>query len=280
MDKYWSEEEVFLAGRRSLGRKVPSKKLLAYLEKFQNDELTTGTVDRPARFVVQRERLVAAMRKKRPEYGLRQIVRGSKMDVDVQNFWELVFAMHFITREIEIIANIGFDKLQIAAGLSTTRKIPHAEFKIVGEQLQQEVERPASLGVDDTNQKVSIVTGDKGDVYARLADGTKYWISTLRVDNDPYHFLDYLLKHPDTSLTGTIIRTEIKIDAKYGMTELVRQCGFTKELLPLKPIYFPETTKTKVRFRQSAELTSSQIALLAGRDASRTKPQRAVKATL
>jgi len=278
MDKYWPEQEVFLAGQRSLGRKVPSKKLLAYLEKFQRDELTTGTVDRPASFTVQREKLVDAMRKKFPEHGYRQIIRGNKMDVDVQNFWELVFAMHYVTRDIEIINNIGFDKLEFAPGISTTRKIPHAELKVVDTLLRQAI-APATKAVE-TKQRVSIIAGDKGEVYARLADGTKYWVSTLRADNDPYRFLDYLLKHPDTLLTGSVIRAETKVDAKYGMTELVRQCGFTKELLPLKPIFFPETTKTKIHFRQTAELNSEEIVLLARRDARRTKPQLAENAAL
>jgi len=278
MDMYWPEEEMFLAGQRSLSRKVPSKKLLAYLEKFQMDELSTGTVDRPASFAVQREKLVEAMRKKFPEHSFRQVIRGSKMDVDVQNFWELVFAMHYITREIEITDNVGFDKLQIVAGLSTARKIPHAEFRIVAQALRQAIEKPAGAG--EQNQRVSIINGDKGEVYARLADGTKYWVSTLRLDNAPYQFLQYLTSHPDTLLTSTIIRTATKIDAKYGMTELARQCGFTNDLLPLKPIFFPDTTKTKVRFRQTAELNLSQVALLVGRNSNRTKPQLAEKATL
>lgn len=284
MDKYWDEQDVLLAGQLALDQKkpdgqAPSKdELIAYLTKYQRDELSTGTMDRPENFAVQRDKLILAMRKKFPEHGYNQII--SRIDADAPKFWELMLSLHFVSHDIELTNNIGYDDREIAPGIRRAWKLPYAEFTIVSESLKEAVAAQASTGVDEPTQKVSIVPGDKGAVYARLADGTNYWISSLRVDNAPYHFLHYLLKHPDTLLTSTIIRTDTKIDAKYGMTELVRQCGFTKELLPLKPIFFPETTKTKVRFRQTVKLNATQIALLASRNANRTKPQLIGKPTL
>lgn len=272
MDKYWSEEEVFATVPQEADRKSPSKRLLNYLKKFRQDELTTGTNDRPANFDAQRNELVNVMREKFPAQGLRQLIRGSGMDVDVPNFWELVFTMHYLTHEIEVTDNIGFSKHQIAPGLSTSRKIPHAEFKIIGEKLGRLVETrstPASF-IDTANQsahKVVLAMSKNGSIYAELADGEKRLIKVVRTDSATYNFMNYMLGHQNSDIGRGDISAKVDgCKTKQDMTELVRACGFTNELQPLKAAFFGGTTKGKAYFKASADLEPSQVLLLLKRE--------------
>lgn len=280
MDKYWLEREVYDAGRRALAKKQsPSNKFITYLTKFQHDQLTTGTITRLPSFASQHDKLVEIMRKKFPDQGFRQIISG--FDTALPRFWELFLAMHYVTREIEITNNVGFDRVELAAGISTAREVPHVEFTIVGSQLRQAVSfnatppepakpRKSTIQAPVLPRTVSIVM--KGfTICAEADDGKLYMIKTLRADSTPYRFIDYVLSHRDEKITGTVIRTAIKADGVHNMSELVRQCGFTKNLLPLKPVFFPGTSKTAVRFRRTAELDSEQMDILTELDQYRKK---------
>lgn len=110
--EYWLEQDVYEAGRRSLSAKkhTPSKKLLKYLTDFQQDELSTGTPESFESFAVQREKLVDVMRKNFPAHQYRQTIGGRVIEVHFPKFWELMFTLYYITHEIEITNNIGFEK--------------------------------------------------------------------------------------------------------------------------------------------------------------------------
>jgi hypothetical protein len=227
MDKFWPEQEVFEAVQRALSAKkrAPSKKLLSYLTKFQHDELTTGTTDMPISYAVQHEKLIEAMRKKFPVHGYRQLIKGSGMDVDIPKFWELMFAMHYVTHEIEIVNNIGFDSLEIATGISTFRKIPHAEFKIVGKELRRDIAKPtpaattselavhkATLTLTDLNLKIRV----DGRYYLvkRYQNKTK---NSYRAINKLYTYAGQPLKKEELNLS---------LDAKTALKDIPKSMGF------------------------------------------------------
>ena len=85
----------------------------------------------------------------------------------------------------------------------------------------------------------------------------------FRTDSAPYNFINYTLAHPDTDINRAVIQTEVEGCAqKQDMTELVRHCGFTAELLALKEVFFAGTTEKKVHFMSRALLSTEQVALV------------------
>jgi hypothetical protein len=94
------------------------------------------------------------------------------------------------------------------------------------------------------------------DIYLRFSDGTKALVKRLRTDQAPAYFMRYMLVHPNTVIKKAVIQTDVEMCAqKNDMTELVRQCGFDKNL---KPYFFSGTTKDKVHFTPDSEI-SGQI---------------------
>lgn len=94
------------------------------------------------------------------------------------------------------------------------------------------------------------------DVYLQFSDNTKALVKRLRTDQAPANFMRYIMLHPNTLINKAIIQTEVEMcSQKDDMTELVRQCGFGKDL---KPYFFSGTTKEKVYFKPESEV-SEQI---------------------
>jgi hypothetical protein len=95
------------------------------------------------------------------------------------------------------------------------------------------------------------------DVVMEFTGNEYTIIKTLRTDQAPFYFLKYLMLHPDQVIPRGVIQSEVEqCKTKNDMTELVRQCGFGKEL---KNYFFKGTTKDKVRFTPHAN-TSFQTA--------------------
>lgn len=94
------------------------------------------------------------------------------------------------------------------------------------------------------------------EIILTLEDGRKSVIKKLRTDQAPLFFIRYLLLNPNQFINKTVIQTSVEMCAqKDDMTELVRQCGFDKNL---KPCFFSGTTKHKVYFTPESDL-SEQI---------------------
>lgn len=94
------------------------------------------------------------------------------------------------------------------------------------------------------------------DIYLQFSDGTKAHVKHLRTDQAPAYFMRYMLVHPNTVIIKAVIQTDVEMcSQKQDMTELVRQCGFDKNL---KPFFFSGTTKDKVYFTPDSEV-SDQI---------------------
>jgi len=286
MEPYWPNKDVFAAGRHALPERKPSKELLGYLEKYQQDLLTTGTPEGLPNFAVQRNKLVDVMRQKYTAgQGYHQTISG--LIVDVPKFWELVLSMDFVSHEIELVNNIGYDDREIAAGIRSTIEAPYAEFMIVGKDLKRAVAAqaepaapalpaptkivrvqqggaPAEQSVKPRNVTVSITV--EGAIYADFGN-EKRLIKRARRDSAAYNFMNYMLGHQKQDVPRRVIQTTVDgCTGKKDMTELAKQCGFSTDLHPLKAVYFGGTTKTNVRFTATANLTAQQVKLLMQRD--------------
>jgi len=61
---YRHEHDVYDSGLNALSNNKPSKDYINYLTLFTNDELTTGTVNKPASYAAQRAKLLKVMQHK------------------------------------------------------------------------------------------------------------------------------------------------------------------------------------------------------------------------
>lgn len=90
------------------------------------------------------------------------------------------------------------------------------------------------------------------DVVLEFNDGAYGILKTLRTDQAPFFFLKYMIMHADQIIPKTVIQTDVEMcGRKSDMTELVRQCGISKNL---KKHFFQGTTKDKVMFTPYAKL--------------------------
>lgn len=97
------------------------------------------------------------------------------------------------------------------------------------------------------------------DVVVKLK-GQSTVIKKLRNDHAPSNFMRYMLQNPDTFIDTAQIQDEVSMcSTKKDMTELVRQCGFSKDI---KRYFFNGTTKDKVRLVSTATLPSEIVARL------------------
>lgn len=261
-DIYWPESELYEAGLQALGKKKPNKRLLNYLTRFKQDELSTGKMKRPASYESQRARLLRVMRKKLPSQGFHQTI--SVLDDDLPNLWELVFTMHFITGELQLTNNIGYDKGEIAPGVYRALPIAYAEFRIVDKDLQRAISSNLQSSAAASPKQAQGILAEvrllKNAVVVQLENNERYLIKTLRNDGAPCAFMKYLLKNADNDIARAVIQTEVDgCVTKENMSELVKQCGFTGPLLPLKSLFFPGTTAKKVRLTDSVYLSPAAV---------------------
>lgn len=95
------------------------------------------------------------------------------------------------------------------------------------------------------------------DVVIEFNDGSYGVLKTLRTDQAPFFFLKYMIMHADQVIPKAVIQTEVEMcGRKSDMTELVRQCGITKNL---KKHFFLGTTKDKVMFTPFAKLPLENV---------------------
>ncbi len=249
MDRYWSEQEVYVAGR---SLKAPSDKFILYLKKFKDDELTTGTVERLQNYAQQREALTSVMRSLYLTESYRQIINNQHLMIS--NFWELFYILHYLTREIELTNNIGYHRTELAAGVYAITEWPYAEFTIIDTELREAVATSSSKKKDA--HEASIIIEDR-IIYVKLSDGKRYRISRkLRTNLAPHSFIEHVITHQRTRIS----RQDIKIVVgSSDITELVRSCGFNKSL---KAIFFPNTTEQEAYFLPQLKLTNEQIGVL------------------
>lgn len=255
MQQYWPDKDVLLAGQQALASKAPSDKLLAYLKEYQQDLLTTGTPQGLPNFATQRNILIALMRQKYVGgQGYHQTVGGRTMGLP--KFWELVLSMDFVSHEIELINNIGYDEGELFSGIRSTVPSPYAEFVIIGEELK------LAVSSEDDHRPFTTQEGRvfmQGRVVCITISGDKtYEIKELE-ENGPYHkFMNYLLapENTDIDLSLEDIRGIKGLKATRDLSDIARYCGFNKKL---KKAFIPVSKSDRLRFISRAQLDNEQV---------------------
>jgi hypothetical protein len=208
MTTYWSEHDVYEAARRSIleSNNTPTKELLAYLNSFKQDELSTGKPERLPNFDEQYEKLVEAMRRNFSKQGYRQVVSGNGVDVNIPNFWEVVLVMNFLTKEIEIMSNLGSSKRVIESGIYIPRETPYVEFKIIDERLKQVISAEAY----QQNKESIIPLSDNQEKYI-AKDKVKYQLT--------YNSTERILRLNNVQIAKTQYGSENDMFIKFFVTE-------------------------------------------------------------
>ncbi|USN96915.1 MAG: hypothetical protein H6797_01835 [Candidatus Nomurabacteria bacterium] len=139
MQTYRNIDDVFAATQRAIASKTTDKELAEYLNAFVQGRLTTGTPEAVPSYEVQRDRLVAVMKQLYADgFGYHQAVRG---EIDgVPKFFEVILSMALVEHAVELVS-VHYEKQEIAAGVSTVRKIPYAEFVATDEKLKEQLAR-------------------------------------------------------------------------------------------------------------------------------------------
>jgi len=272
MELYWPKKDVLKAGQDALAKQKPSKKLIGYLDKYQQDLLTTGTPEGLPSFTTQRDALLAIMREKYAGgQGYHQTISG--WSADLPKFWELMLSMDFVSHEIELTNNIDYDDREIAAGIRSTIKAPYAEFTIVGEDLKQRVAQTAEPATPNppadivtaqpvpAKQRAWLTMPDKF-VFAELSNGKPVKINEqeLRTDLAPYSLMKRLLEHPTVPVTLKFANEKLEgCEDVRNLGEVIRQCGFDEAK---KKMFFEISTAKKVKLKKDVYLTPDDVALL------------------
>lgn len=253
--------------------------LVDYLRKFCEDKLTIKSIPvKPESPEVLNGRLHAFMekaRRKRPKVTLYDIwPNENDRNVLLNPFWELIFSSELVFDDIKIL-DIGQSPLlanKLISGKSESLTYAEVESRKKSQTAMPEspnisanIVAPRAVS-DEVLQTVTVDMSTSGTIYAAIGN-EKRLIKKVRRDTAPYNFFEHMLGHQKKDITRTNIQTKVEGCArKKDMTMLALQCGFTKELLPLKSLYFEGTTEIIARFKASADLNNSQIELLRQRE--------------
>lgn len=254
--------------------------LVEYLQKFSEDKLTIKSLPvKPEAPEVLKRRLHAFIEKthrKRPKVTLYDIwPNEGDRNVLLNPFWELILSSELIFHEIKIYDIGEFPVLDKKVG-SGSESLPYTEVENRKKAPPSKPEPPntsanivASRAVSDEElQTVTVGMSTSGTIYAELPNGVKRQIKTVRRDSSHYNFMNYMLGHQKQDISRGDINTNVDgCEAKKNMTDLAMHCGFTKDLLALKPLYFGGTTETNARFKATTGLNPVQVELLMKRKA-------------
>lgn len=253
--------------------KKAKKDLKDYLKHWQLNGLHALSATKPPDASRQREMLLSAIIRDYLEHKdvqritLEDVYGSSDKYTYRPPFWELVLSYQLLDKKVKIVS---MDYGRRDDGLYDDGSQPAIDIKIVDNELASIVEQRAALLLRSPMEKESkssaLTMTTEGIVYVNFAN-KKYLIKKVRRDSAPYNFLDYMLGHQNQDISRGVIQTKVEGCAgKNDMTMLASRCGFTKELLPLKAVYFGGTTKTIAHFRATAELTAHHISLLVSRE--------------
>lgn len=244
---------------RSVNTQKVTNDLTKYLESWCNDKLLTSAAHKPDDYRYQHEKLLSALKR---AYSVQSMprIKGSDIYGDPTSsfynyqppFWEVVLAPCFVNKQY-IVRQMDYDLIN--------RGQPFIDIKIIDGDLKYSLEK--TQPVKPTTIEWAELKVERNIVHIRLESGRRYKLKKFRTDSAPLNFINYILAHPDTDIRRAVIQTTIDGCAqKANMTELVRQCGFTTALLPLKEAFFAGTSEQKVRFSSRVSLTNKQINLI------------------
>jgi len=268
-----------------------------YIKSYRTGKLTTGGSTKPD-FESHQDRLWGAAAKYYEQHDKRHGYRPIINWQDIYStsaaygyappFWETVFTP-VLAKQVELI-NIGYTKTtpDVPTVMLPLYEKPFVELSITDKEIKQAVASrrdepvlgspisdltsPASMvtkssELDTELQSVTVGVSIEGAIYVELANGEKRLIKKVRRDSAAYNFMNYMLGHQKQDISRGVVQTKVDGCAgKKNMTELAKLCGFTKELLPLKSLYFGGTTETNAHFKASADLNPPHVELVVQRE--------------
>lgn len=246
--------------------RVNSNKFLSvlkkYLESYRNNELMGGAGFKPDTFAANNDQLmkyVGSTTRKEPIVNPANIWSDwTSFSSERFPFWEAVLSYQLIDAKGEILT-LGHSVDNGSPYSKETR--PFVRIK----RLDEEQQHPSTMTkpAESISGEWAELKIDGNTVHIRLDSGRRYRLKKFRTDSAPLNFINYVLVRPNTDIRRTVIQTAVEGCArKDNMTELVRQCGFTGKLLPLKEVFFSGTNEERVRVAGKALLTNNQIDLI------------------
>jgi len=282
LNEYASEKMLeFVIGQDNIGstqysiKKVDQSKfhemMINYLEKFRNDELLAKPSEKPEQYKELQGKLYQYLLHSNR---LKPIVNPYNIWPDwykgygnIRPFWEIVLSSSELSPKTTRTINIGYQEVE-TTGFGENPPASFAEIEIIDNKLLTvalEI-NPSSNQVSKHGTFTSQVIIDIEDkvLYALIDRGKKKIpIKRFRTDSPLFNFMHYLKINHDKDIVRGIIQTKVEgCASKKDMTEVVRRCGFTRDLEPLKEVFFPGTTNEKVHFRPTYNLKRHQIDLL------------------
>jgi hypothetical protein len=266
---YLSEQEVFYALKKSVSSGTPSEEFLAYLKDLQLNRLTTGTSNRPPSFYMQCVGVMTIISKQLHNQGRHQVIRQIDMPAisPTPNFLSVIAAMCFVTHEIELTNNLGYDPIEIEAGIKTVApKVGYVEI-IVGDELVQKLSTPpperatnstnTTLGSTPTKREGRVIK-DGRLIFIAITDDKTYPIKRLEKGGTYDKFMDYILNEENESIDVVIdeIQAIEGLRSVKNLSLLARYSGFVK---PFKGAFFTVSGKEKIHFQRTALLDNGQI---------------------
>lgn len=245
--------------------------LKKYLLKWQNDELLSLSTKRSDDAKNLKQVLLQAIADKLPRQSKPRIVASDiydKISSDDQEmpFWELVLSLELLDNKATVIY-MDYDRR--TDGMYDENPQPLVDYELSDELIKHLKELPGSTlhptkhtdANDEARHYQAKIIIQSRIIYAKVDSGETIRISRKqRADGKPSKFIEYMLSHPRTHIS--------KHDIKYNVgssdiTELVRGCGFTKEL---KEIFFPGTTEQSACFFSDPTIDSKQMQALKSHD--------------
>lgn len=236
--------------------------LKEYLARYRNDELIGSARFKSGAFSANNDQLMKYMdstTREEPIVNPTNIWSNwTSFGSERFPFWEAVLSYQLVDAKGEILD----------LGSSTDRSSSYSKEAwpfVRIKRFDKEQQRPSKVA-----KSAESVTGewaelkiDGNTVHIRLDSGKRYKLKKFRTDSAPLNFINYALGRPNSDIRRAVIQTAVEGCAqKDDMTELVRQCGFTGKLLPLKEAFFNGTTKERVRVVGKALLTNDQVDLI------------------
>lgn len=244
--------------------------LMEYLEKWSQNKLESVSANIPPDASQQHNLLLDALASVYAgNHPARTRVRmvdiyGDPSSYDYEpSFWETVLSLQIVDKQVEI-TEFGYNRRQ--DGLYEENPQPYVDVKITDPEL---IDKISDNTVSQSTRNTILTEAESwwaelrvtnSSLYVFLESNGQYLVKNLRTGGAPLSFINYVLAHPDTNISkGDITSMVESCEDKNDMTELVRQCGFTGVLYPLKGAFFAGTTKTNVRLARRALLSAIQI---------------------
>lgn len=221
-----------------------------YLDAYIHGKLVGSGWEPMFAFDKQKKLFMDLLSQKAEELGSTVTIRTDEyLSLDTKNdvrssrllFIHTMFAL--VRQGVICVENLslqlGIDEEKSTEDRTTLQMIAVAKVTLLNKENEENV---LSAEVRLVGKEVSIWIAELGEVVIR----------SISRNGSSANFLNYLLSKPDTLITLYMVQTAVKgCSKKDDLTELVRQCGFDKEL---KRYFFSRCESNRLVFNPSIDM--------------------------